>query len=292
MLFRISHFSERLLFHLATVIPTRRPSRPRAQPAATRTGAHAFLIAKPASRILCALAAADGWVAGFHFLTEDHRLPRRDARCRQDGFLAGRTGSRRIYCMYVVEAAYALLQGASMITFACSTCQKKFSVKDELGGKKGKCPGCGQLVAIPSPVGSAAAAEMPTLPPSPGPKAAGQDKRTNSATHPPSSDPDATQDVARARAGHDASLTDFLAPSQADDELGRLGNYRVLKILGHGGMGVVFKAEDPMLKRCVAIKAMLPNLAASARRRPTLPAGSPGDGRCQARSHRHHLSGR
>src|ERR1700686_2980070 len=29
----------------------------------------------------------------------------------------------------------------------------------------------------------------------------------------------------------------FLAPSQAPDELGRLGEYRILRILGEGGMG-------------------------------------------------------
>src|SRR5262245_5512621 len=57
---------------------------------------------------------------------------------------------------------------------------------------------------------------------------------------------------------------EFLAPPQADDELGRLGKYRILSVLGHGGMGVVFKAEDPVLRRIVAIKVMLPKLAASA----------------------------
>src|ERR1019366_3097034 len=50
---------------------------------------------------------------------------------------------------------------------------------------------------------------------------------------------------------------------QADDELGRLGKYRILKILGQGGMGVVFLGEDPKLGRKVAIKAMLPHLAQS-----------------------------
>ncbi|MCA9013069.1 MAG: serine/threonine protein kinase [Planctomycetaceae bacterium] len=57
--------------------------------------------------------------------------------------------------------------------------------------------------------------------------------------------------------------TDFLAPSQVPDEIGRLGDYRVLDVLGIGGMGVVFLAEDPTLKRQVALKAMKPAVAAS-----------------------------
>jgi serine/threonine protein kinase len=46
--------------------------------------------------------------------------------------------------------------------------------------------------------------------------------------------------------------------------MGRLGPYRVLKVLGAGAMGVVFQAEDPHLRRLVALKVMRPSLASSA----------------------------
>jgi tetratricopeptide (TPR) repeat protein/tRNA A-37 threonylcarbamoyl transferase component Bud32 len=54
----------------------------------------------------------------------------------------------------------------------------------------------------------------------------------------------------------------FLRPAEHADEIGRLGPYRVLEVLGSGGMGIVFRAEDVRLRRLVALKVMKPVLAA------------------------------
>jgi serine/threonine protein kinase len=53
----------------------------------------------------------------------------------------------------------------------------------------------------------------------------------------------------------------FLEPPQDPAEVGRLGPYRILGVLGRGGMGVVFEADDTLLGRPVALKVMRPALA-------------------------------
>src|SRR5262249_40394691 len=63
--------------------------------------------------------------------------------------------------------------------------------------------------------------------------------------------------------GAPKDLRVVLQPAQGPDDLGRLGRYRVLKLLGHGGMGMVFQAEDPGLQRTVALKVMLPGVSAN-----------------------------
>jgi hypothetical protein len=66
--------------------------------------------------------------------------------------------------------------------------------------------------------------------------------------------------VAVAVAG--CGLYPFLSAPRGPGEIGWLGGFRVLGVLGEGGMGIVLRAEDVRLQREVALKVMKPLLAA------------------------------
>ncbi len=59
------------------------------------------------------------------------------------------------------------------------------------------------------------------------------------------------------------TLRKLLGPSDDPRMMGRIGTYEIVGLLGHGGMGVVFKAFDPSLNRYVAIKMLAPMLIPS-----------------------------
>jgi hypothetical protein len=52
------------------------------------------------------------------------------------------------------------------ISLACPKCQKRLRIKDELAGKRVRCPGCGSLLPVPAPA-EPAPAPPPTVPVAP-----------------------------------------------------------------------------------------------------------------------------
>lgn len=62
----------------------------------------------------------------------------------------------------------------------------------------------------------------------------------------------------------ESMASQLLSPPSHPEMLGRIGRYEVERLIGAGGMGVVFRGHDSELNRPVAIKLLAPYLASSA----------------------------
>lgn len=77
------------------------------------------------------------------------------------------------------------------------------------------------------------------------------------------------QDRETSSSWSESMVKQLLDPPSHPEMLGRLGRYEMERMIGSGGMGIVFKAFDTELNRVVAVKLLAPHLAArgSARKR-------------------------
>jgi serine/threonine protein kinase len=143
-----------------------------------------------------------------------------------------------------------------MIAFSCPHCGVSLQAKESMAGKSSTCPGCSRAVQTP---------------------AAGTSSAAGSAKRSGAKQQSAAKQQTLAPVGADSSETlpvdfklapppeySFLAPPESPEEMGRLGNYLIRRVLGTGAMGIVFEAQDLHLKRLAALKVMKPSLAAQA----------------------------
>jgi serine/threonine protein kinase/ABC-type branched-subunit amino acid transport system substrate-binding protein len=141
-----------------------------------------------------------------------------------------------------------------MVSTRCPYCGEQVELEDAPEGQTQPCSHCGKPVPIIAP-------ESPAHTPLP----LGQTPLPGVAAPPPDSEkpipPLETLAVGTPNSAAIDPEYSFLAAPRAPDELGWLAHYRVLGLLGFGGMGLIFHAEDTQLERPVALKVMRPEFA-------------------------------
>lgn len=150
------------------------------------------------------------------------------------------------------SALMGLLSGADQVAFATHLAN---------------CPICLERLRKKSAGNSSSEAILQDVSPPAGSRAHMLTKRTNDSNSVRLDRPEDSQNldqssVSRLARFQLAELISRFAPPVLPDELGRVGGFRILQVIGRGGMGIVFRAEDVQLGRQVAMKIMLPSVAA------------------------------
>src|SRR4051812_10064407 len=124
-----------------------------------------------------------------------------------------------------------------MNSFKCHQCSQQLKASDDASGKRVKCPKCGAIVQVPSlaTAPQSKSDERPSDSPPPPNRLSTAEQETiaPSLVGGPAAEGDTISPQPKEASG-DKDVYDFLAPPQGTDELGRLGAYRILKVLGEG----------------------------------------------------------
>jgi formylglycine-generating enzyme required for sulfatase activity len=158
-----------------------------------------------------------------------------------------------------------------MIAVRCPACRRPLHVTDDQADRPLRCSVCGaafvaarHLDTRASQAGAPSVAEAPSANALPSAPSVPTANALPSAPSVPKARvlPSAPSVPKANQPSEGARPYPFLGEPERADELGRLGGFRVLRVLGQGGMGVVFEAEDVALRRHVALKVMRPEAAA------------------------------
>lgn len=127
------------------------------------------------------------------------------------------------------------------LEFPCANCQKVLSCPDERVGKPVRCPACRTVVTAPA--GPHQSKEQLESAETIAPETADLVQKEESQPEPEAEAP----------------------PSEKGPALGSVGNYKLARELGRGGMGAVYEAVDEKLGRRVAMKVLSKRLTSSAK---------------------------
>jgi serine/threonine protein kinase/DNA-directed RNA polymerase subunit RPC12/RpoP len=139
-----------------------------------------------------------------------------------------------------------------MIALRCAHCSHQIEVSEVASEREITCPRCGQLVSSKSVAEDVTMVSAQII--------SGSSAADSSAEAPTEKEGDDEETMSPYSSG-DVKVFPFLSPAKGPTELGMLAHYRVMRLLGQGGMGIVFEAIDTQLQRSIALKVMKPDIA-------------------------------
>lgn len=140
-----------------------------------------------------------------------------------------------------------------MIKLRCSHCGSDIELDDSRPGQSVRCARCGHVMSTsPDQSKTELGAPSPFIV---------DVLDDGDFVEPGTADHDDDEETLSPKPSAKVEAFPFLSPPRESDEIGWLGHYKVIRLLGQGGMGIVFEAIDTHLQRPVALKVMKPEIA-------------------------------